>query len=78
MTTIATEVEESISKRQFDVLFNREVKSLGGSKATAESFGVSHTFILGVMAGRELPSAKILERFKLAPVKRIIYRYKQA
>ena len=67
---------KSISTKQFQALFAKEVKRLGGGKKAAEKIGVSYVFIMGVLAGRELPSAKILELLGLAAVKTINYRYK--
>ena len=66
---------ESISKVTFDRLFRREVERLGGYKEAALYFGVSGTFIRGILAGSELPSVKICTHFGLKPLKEIKYRY---
>ena len=65
----------SISKKQFDALFKKRVKELGGPDGAAAEFIVSVSFIRNILAGREVPSAKICAHFGLEPVKQIKYRY---
>jgi hypothetical protein len=65
----------SISKKQFDALFKKRVKELGGPDGAATEFDVTVSFIRNILACREAPSAKICAHFGLEPVKQIKYRY---
>jgi hypothetical protein len=65
----------SISKREFNALFKREVKKLGGPELAAEAIGVSAPFIRNILACRDLPSVKVCKFFELEAVREIKYRY---
>ena len=65
----------SISKVEFDKLFKRRVKTMGGPDEAAEIIGVSAPFIRNILACRDVPSAKVCAHFDLKPVRQIKYRY---
>jgi hypothetical protein len=65
----------SISKKQFNALFKREVKNMGGPEFAADLIGVSAPFIRNILACRDVPSEKVCKYFDLKPVREIKYRY---
>ena len=69
----------SISKREFDALFKRKIKELGGGaigeQALADELGVTIGYVRNIVACREVPSKKTCKYFGLKPVKYIRFRY---
>ena len=67
--------DQSISKKQFDSLFKRYVKNVGGVDDAAAIFGVSPTFVRSIMNDVDVPTKPICKKLGLKPVRDIKYRY---